>query len=127
MKKLLLLSILTSLINAKDIDATYKNIIEFQKKGIVIDIRNPEEWEETGVIPNAKTVTFFSKNGQISESIFIAKLKNYRIEYLKKPIALICLDGTRSKKAQELLHNKMKVDVINLTGGYQNISNHKGE
>jgi rhodanese-related sulfurtransferase len=121
MKKLFLLIISLISLSAKDIPATYQNIIDFQKTGTIIDIRTAEEWEQTGVIPNAKTIAFFDKNGKYNENIFVAKLQNSGIN-TNKPIALICRSGSRSKKAQEILLEKMKMNVVNLSGGYQNIS-----
>lgn len=126
MNIILLLLISFIALNAKDIPATYKNIVEFQKTGTVIDIRTAEEWEQTGVIPNAKTIAFFDKNGKYNENIFAAKLQTNGINN-NKPIALICRSGSRSKKAQEILLEKMKIDVINLSGGYQNISRERNE
>lgn len=126
MKKLFLLIISLISLSAKDIPATYKNIVDFQKTGTIIDIRTAEEWEQTGVIPNAKTIAFFDKNGKYNENIFVAKLQNSGIN-TNKPIALICKSGSRSKKAQEILLEKMKMNVINLSGGYQNISREQKE
>lgn len=124
MNKLFLLLTFTSLINAADIDATYENIILFQETGTLIDIRPPNEWQKTGVIPKAKTIVFFNKSDKNAEKVFVAKLQKYGIDS-SRPIGLISSDGITSKKAQKILHDKMKMDVVNFTGGYKNISKHK--
>lgn len=121
---ILLLTSTVLLLSGKNIEATVPNISNYMKDGgTVIDIRNSQEWTSTGVIPNAKTITFFSDNKlNMDANVFAAKLDYYKIDK-NKPIGLICTTGKRSAAAQKELH-KIGIEVDNFTGGYVQISAH---
>jgi rhodanese-related sulfurtransferase len=89
---------------------------ELIAKGVtVIDIRRQDEWQQTGVIKGAKTITFFDRMGQINPNFlpeFTAIVKP------EQPVALICRTGNRTKAAslaiaQQLGYKK----VLNVTHG----------
>ncbi|MEY8881106.1 rhodanese-like domain-containing protein [Donghicola sp. XS_ASV15] len=80
---------------------------------LVVDIRTPEEWEETGVIENAALVTFTA-----SDSFFKA------IEVRRSPgqkIALVCRSGNRSDAAARQIAQQVDADVIDVAGGMNRI------
>jgi rhodanese-related sulfurtransferase len=64
----------------------------------VIDIRTPQEWRETGVVPGASRVDFYRGPDAFVEAVLrvVAGDRN-------APIALICRTGNRTGQAQRLL------------------------
>ncbi|WP_404382784.1 rhodanese-like domain-containing protein [Caenispirillum salinarum] len=58
----------------------------------VIDVRTPEEWRETGIIPGAKTIMAFDENGPVRtfpEALLAAAPPD-------APVAIYCRSGNRS-------------------------------
>ena len=46
--------------------ATPADLLQAQKDGVIIvDIRRPDEWAQTGVIEGAETITAFEANGRL--------------------------------------------------------------
>lgn len=76
---------------------------------LVVDIRTPEEWIETGVLPDALLVTF---DNPVQ---FLSQLK----PHLKpgQPVALICRTGSRTARAAQLIAAELDQPVIDLAGG----------
>jgi rhodanese-related sulfurtransferase len=81
----------------------------------IIDIRTPGEWRETGIIKGAITIMFFNERGGYDIHGFLKKL-NQKVD-TKKPFALICRTGSRTKMLSTFLSQKLNYDVINLQGG----------
>ncbi len=77
-----------------------------QKKGIVLDVRTPDETEE-GVIEGAITMDYYQPD--FSE----------KIESLSKdqPVYVYCAAGGRSSEAARMLIEKGHKEVYNLSGG----------
>ncbi|MDO8311224.1 MAG: rhodanese-like domain-containing protein [Sideroxyarcus sp.] len=76
---------------------------------LVVDIRNPEEWRETGVIEGAKLVTF-----RDPESFLAAvgdDLKDGR------DLVLVCRSGRRTAAAAGALAGTIPNTIISLDGG----------
>jgi len=58
----LLLTFVTFICQSAVLNLTSQELIAAQQNGtIVIDIRTPEEWIETGTIKNAKRIMFFDQ------------------------------------------------------------------
>lgn len=76
---------------------------------VIVDIRSPAEWMQTGVLPGARLITFGNA------ASFVAALR----PHLKpgKPVALICASGARTAQAQKMLEGKLDVPIINIKGG----------
>ncbi len=76
---------------------------------LLVDIRRPEEWVQTGVLPNALLLTFESP-AQFLEAL---------APHLKpdQPVALICRTGNRTARAASLIAPELDVPVIDLGGG----------
>ncbi len=83
---------------------------ELLDKGVtLVDIRLPEEWQQTGIIKGSKTITFFDRNGRINPDFlpkFTALVKP------EQPVALICRTGNRSKAASQAIAQQL---------GYKNV------
>ena len=95
-------------------NATLQNLLD-QKKVILVDIRLPEEWQQTGIVKGANTITFFDRTGRINPN-FIPQFTA-----LVKPdqtVALICRTGNRTKAASEAIAQQLGYkNVLNVTHG----------
>ncbi len=77
--------------------------------GVIVDIRRPEEWAETGVIAGAKLVTFTGAQS------FIATLGPDLAG--GRDLILICRSGRRSAAAAEALQSMIPNRIISVEGG----------
>ena len=81
----------------------------------LVDIRLPEEWNQTGIIKGSHTITLFDRNGRVAED-FLPKFS--AIAPIDKPVALICRTGNRTRAASEMLVKQLGYkDVYNVTKG----------
>ena len=93
-------------------ELTTEQLLDAQKSGsVIIDIRNSNEWAETGIIAGAETVTAFSADGKL-HSDFRKKFFSL-IKSKDTPIVLYCRSGNRSKRLGNVLVNQ---------GNYTNVS-----
>ena len=85
--------------------AQFKKLVD-SKKGLVLDVRTPEEWAE-GTIANAQKINYYDKDFAI------------KVEHLDKntPILIYCKRGGRSSSAADILEEKGFIKVFNLMGG----------
>jgi len=76
---------------------------------LLVDIRRPEEWVETGVLPNALLITYESP----------AQFLRALAPHLRpgQPVALICRTGNRTARAARVLAPVLEQPVIDLAGG----------
>jgi rhodanese-related sulfurtransferase len=81
-----------------------------EKKVILIDIRTPEEWRETGVAENAHKL-------DMTDPLFPAKLSAITGGDPTRPIALICRTANRTRTVQQALLQRGYSAVINVEGG----------
>lgn len=77
--------------------------------GVIVDIRTPEEWAETGVIDGARLVTFDSAQS------FVAALGPDLAD--GRNLILICRSGRRSAAAAEALQTMIPNRIISVEGG----------
>ncbi len=95
-------------------NATLQNLID-QKKVVLVDIRLKEEWQQTGIVKGANTITFFDSTGRINPN-FVPQLTA-----LAKPdqtIALMCRTGSRTQAASEAIAKQLGYkNVLNVTHG----------
>ena len=75
--------------------ATPADLIQAQKDGVIIvDIRRPEEWAQTGIIEGAETITAFDADGSLNS--------DFQRQFMKKvptpdtPVVIYCLMGART-------------------------------
>jgi len=76
---------------------------------LIVDIRAPEEWAETGVIEGAKLVTF------IDAGSFLAAVGGDLAD--GRDLVLICHSGRRSGLAAEALVGQVPNRIISAQGG----------
>ena len=76
---------------------------------LLVDIRQPHEWVETGVLPNALLIPFDDP------ASFMRALAPHMQP--GQPVALICRTGNRTGRAGRLLARHLPVPVINVEGG----------
>jgi rhodanese-related sulfurtransferase len=80
----------------------------------VIDVRTPEEWRETGIIPGSKTIMAFNEDGPV-ESFPDALLAAVPPG---QPIAFYCRSGNRSAAVASFAMKRMGyTQVYNLEPG----------
>lgn len=77
--------------------------------GLVVDIRQPEEWAETGVIAGAKLLPFDDPQS------FIAALGPELSD--GRDLILVCRSGRRSAAAAEALEAMIPNRIISVEGG----------
>ncbi len=84
---------------------------------VVIDIRTPAEWENTGVIPASQPLMFYDEDGNSDSEKWLkqlTKLKNNP----DQPVVLVCHSGGRSSKVGEFLDKQIGMkNIHHLEGG----------
>ena len=105
-------------------------IEEFEKlqaKGLpIIDIRTSEEWEDTGIIEGAYTITFFNEQEQPLLADWFFKL-GHLIHDKSEPFIIYCAHSSRSQTLGEGLLNMGFENVYELKDGIKNGWINKGK
>ena len=81
---------------------------------VVVDVRSPQEWRQTGVPAGARLVTIHQPDGLIG---FIAAMGDALGEDRSRPVALICARGNRSSVASSALAQAGYTQVYNIREG----------
>ena len=93
--------------NAKVGNLTSSELIEAQKKGIVvIDIRTPEEWQEVGTVPGAKRIMFFDQKRKPLVNEFMAEFQKI-VTSKDQPFILVCRSGSRTATVTKYLDQRV--------------------
>ncbi len=81
---------------------------------LLIDVRSPQEWRQTGIPQNAETVTIHNPRGIAGfiEEVLVAVAGDR-----SRPIALICASGGRSRAAEQILSQQGFTNVHNVGEG----------
>ncbi len=82
---------------------------------VLIDVRSPQEWRQTGVPRGARRVTIHDPGGLKG---FVDAMAAAVDGDLKKPIAVICARGNRSTAAQKVLSEAGFTRVFNIREGF---------
>ena len=77
---------------------------------ILVDVRGPSEWEQTGVAKGAHRI-------QMGTPDFITRLEALRKREPSKAVDLICRSGNRSGSVQRALADMGWKEVYNVSGG----------
>ncbi|MGF1642772.1 MAG: rhodanese-like domain-containing protein [Thiotrichales bacterium] len=81
----------------------------------VIDIRTPQEWQQTGVVEGSVLLTLFSNYGGVNPD-FVPKLTE--MVATDDPVILLCRTGSRTRTAAEALVNQLHYkNVYNVDRG----------
>lgn len=78
----------------------------------VIDIRRPDEWKQTGIVPGSHLITFFDEKGNVNPG-FGSELQKV-ISGPGDEVIFICRTGSRSSALSEYLAGK---------AGFSNVGN----
>ncbi len=110
-----LFSLMSALVHAEVIDIDNAQLDKLLKSGVpIIDIRLQAEWEETGIVPNSKLLTFFDQNGRYDAAAWLDKVKAFAKP--SEPVIVICRTGNRTKPVSQFLSQQ---------AGYQTVYNVK--
>ena len=85
---------------------------------LLVDIRTPPEWHQTGVIEGAKLITFQDPQG------FIDQIKDEIAD--GRDVVLICRSGSRTQAAGMYLAQMLDNQVISAAGGMIEIVGRQG-
>jgi rhodanese-related sulfurtransferase len=87
-----------------------------EKSAILIDIRRPEEWKQTGIIPTSNLITLYDKNGKQNDD-FQAKFDKL-VPTRDTAFVMICRTGNRTTFATTMLATNFGyTNVYNLEKG----------
>jgi len=90
---------------------------ELNNKALVIDIRTPQEWQKTGIIPGSHPIKFFDKNGKSNAKQWLAAVKQLQTSP-NQEIILVCHSGGRSGKVGHYLTGQLNMShVSHLSNG----------
>ena len=110
------LALCALLARAEVIDIDNAELAQLVKSGVtVIDIRTQPEWEETGIVPGSKLLTYFDERGRPDPG-WLEKLKPMASP--GDPIVVICRSGNRTRPVSQLLSQQAGYPkVYNVTKG----------
>lgn len=99
--------IAAELINLSTGDVSNK----LNKNVLVIDIRTPQEWQNTGIIPGSHPVKFFDQNGKYNTQAWLETVQELQTSP-DQEIILVCRSGGRSGKVGKLLTDKFNMSNV---------------
>jgi rhodanese-related sulfurtransferase len=100
----------------KKISVTAANTLSNQGEMLLIDIRAESEWKQTGIAPQAITLSMHQPGGVPAFESALTLLLNGNKD---QPIALICAGGVRSAKLQHYLTLRGFTQVLDVVEGMQ--------
>ena len=114
------------LARAEVIDIDNVQLTQLMKSGVtVIDIRTQPEWEETGILPGSKLLTFFDEHGKADPGAWLEKLKP--LAKPSDPVVVICRSGNRTKPVSQFLSQQAGyAKVYNVKSGIKGWLSDKG-
>ncbi len=83
-------------------------------KMVIVDIRTKDEWLQTGVVKNAKCITFFDERGSYNVEEFLKQID--ALGGKEQEIGLICRTGSRTSQVANFMKSE-GYNVKNLVGG----------
>ena len=89
---------------------------ELNNNIIIIDVRNVEEWKETGVIPESRLIQMLSPQGSVRNN-FIEELITTLGDDKNIKAAIICRSGRRSSATVAMLKDQGFINIFNVTDG----------
>ncbi len=82
-----------------------------QEGALVIDIRTPEEWRKSGLIPGAEPLTYFDAQGGYNTDDWMRKLNELTGKQHGK-VVLVCRSGNRSGLVGKMLTEQRGYDQV---------------
>lgn len=77
-----------------------------QEGARIIDVRTPEEWRKTGLIPGSDPLTYFDAHGGYDTAAWLQKLDTLSPGKASK-IVLVCRSGNRSGSIGKMLADEL--------------------
>ena len=90
--------------------AEIENYIKENSNVVLLDVRTEKEWNQTGIISQSKTITFFDNNGNFNVIDWMSKLD--KIAKKNEPLIIICRSGRRSRIVSNYLNLKAGYNTI---------------
>ncbi|BCD62934.1 hypothetical protein NitYY0826_C1822 [Nitratiruptor sp. YY08-26] len=88
-----------------------------EQGAVLIDIRTPYEWKQTGVVPGSHLLTFFDDYGNYDIDKFMEEFQKL-VPTKDTPFVLICRTGSRTSTVGNFLANQMGYkNAMHLSGG----------
>lgn len=81
---------------------------------VIVDIRTRPEWQQTGIVPGSKCITFFDESGNYDAENFLKTMDG--LGGKEQEIGLICRTGSRTSQVANFMHQQ-GYNVKNLAGG----------
>lgn len=108
MKILISLLMFISLSFAQFIGLNPEQLEQKIKEGsvVVVDIRTPPEWIQTGLVPTSKTLMFFDENGNYDVDGWLNEFSKY-VQDQNQAFVLVCRSGNRTNMVGEFLSQKV--------------------
>ncbi len=114
-KVLLIFYISINLAYSKDLD--HLESLSFYEEGkLIIDVRNKDEWKESGVIPNAILIQMLAPDSNIRDE-YLADLIKVIGTDKSKEVGIICRSGRRSSYTVNMLQEKGYTNIHNISEG----------
>ncbi|MCK5110346.1 MAG: rhodanese-like domain-containing protein [Arcobacteraceae bacterium] len=90
---------------------------KIDKNVIVIDIRTPPEWVQTGIVPTGKKIMFFDEKGGYDISSWLGKFVKL-VKNKNQPFVLVCRTGNRTGTVGNFLSKELQYkNVYHLENG----------
>ncbi|MBP6382676.1 MAG: rhodanese-like domain-containing protein [Pseudomonadales bacterium] len=86
-----------------------------EQRVVLVDVRTPAEWKQTGVAPGAARISVTGHPQ--GDSGFVADVAALLRDDRSRPVALICRTGRRSAMARQLLERNGFTQVHNVDEG----------
>lgn len=83
---------------------------------VMIDIRRKDEWQRTGVIKNAKLMTFFDEYGNYDIEKWMSEFQTY-VTSKEQTFVLICAHANRTRTIGDFLIEQGYTNTAHLMGG----------
>ena len=94
-----------------------KTLPELQAQGaVVVDVRTPAEWRDTGIIKGSIRITYMDNEGRVDKKAFMEAIEA-NVKSKDDLIVLVCRTGVRSKKAASWLAKEGYSNIYNKTHG----------
>lgn len=90
-----------------------------QKDALIVDIRTEAEWQNSGIIPESRTLQSFDSQGNFDPKKWLADLEQMKTSP-DQPVILVCRSGNRSSKVGAFLTETAGMNnVYHLENGLQ--------
>ncbi len=93
--------------------------LQKQGEALIIDVRTPKEWRQTGIIPGSKPLQFFDEDGNALTQTWLSQFDKLR-KSPDQPVVLVCRSGHRSGLVGNFLSKKLGLhNIKHLSTGLQ--------